>query len=184
MFFNAVKIERARRGDLNDDAYFGRIYGELVLSQHDSRDIPPDYPVTFKRFLIDLPSAEHQGRIRRRLRRMARECNPPCRMELGTLRWWDIKGERVLVSAIVCNEQRIPISFFWKRSVQNSGSRQCTTCRQKVQTDLHKIPSSVTCLPHPDSADGYGIRIEAATYQSMKDAFEQWLREPFAPIKH
>lgn len=179
MFFDAIKIEHACQGDLDDPAYFQRIYDELVLSQRSSDDIPIDYPETFKHFLVNLPSAKHQGKIRRRLRKMARGCSPDCRMELEPLRWWDMRGERVLLSAIIRDGQRIPISFFWKRSSQIGTLTRCSTCRQKEHADVHRIPTSIAWLPHLDSADGYGVRIEAATYQAMKDAFEQWLITPF-----
>ncbi len=181
MLYDAQQIERACAGDISDPVYFKQIYDKLVRSQEADQPIPIDYPDMFRSFLKSLPSAKLQRKIRNRLKTMAQTSNPSAPMDLHSFRWWDLRGECALLAMATYRVQRFPISFFWKPSPQSGHKKRCADCRARQEMRLHQVATSIVWLPDPDPNNGYGLRIEAPTYQAMKMAFHGWL---LAPSQH
>lgn len=157
MYFPADKVYAACRGDLDDPEFRAVALRELI----DGAPHDKDYPDMLKAWLQELPPAEEQLKIARRLTEIAEAAN----CAISGFRWWDIvPHDRILLADLVRDGSPLTTMFYWRR------------------TDKSLHPS-LLYTPSPTVLRERGlvrVTFEAPTYQEVKAQFTAWLTQPFA----
>lgn len=164
MFFPAHKVRHACARNLDDPPTFKKAVRDLIGTAR----VSPDYPLMLRHFLRRLPSAEDQGKILRRFRRIAERRHATIR----GFAWWDLMaGERVLFARVTRaaktgRKTTVTVAFVWKKSEKGSASVAAKSLAKTGWVRDIGIP------------EGWRYEFEAPTYQTVKAQFQRWLATP------